>query len=80
MSFQDRYNINMEKKIKRSSRSIQPVVKISSLSESKSDFEFWQSQPYIVRLSTLEEIRAEYHGWRGNVQPRLQKVYSIIKR
>jgi hypothetical protein len=35
-------------------RSIQPVVKIVRLSSPKSDFIFWQSQPFDDRLSTLE--------------------------
>jgi hypothetical protein len=61
-------------------RSIQPVVKIARLSTQKSDFQYWQSQSYVDRLSALEEIRAEYHRWRGNAQPGLQRVYSMTKR
>ena len=61
-------------------RSIQPVVKIFSLYNQKSDFEYWQSQSFSDRLSALEEIRAEYIRWRNNAQSRLQRVYSITKR
>lgn len=51
-----------------------------NLREQKSDFAFWQSQPYRARLAALEEIRVEYHRWRYDAEPRLQRVYSIIKR
>jgi hypothetical protein len=29
--------------------------------EQKSDFAYWQTQPYQVRLATLEQIRREFH-------------------
>ncbi|MDQ3584795.1 MAG: hypothetical protein M3407_03385 [Acidobacteriota bacterium] len=50
------------------------------LRQQKSDFAFWQSQPYEARLAALEEIRQEYHLWRYSAEPRLQRVYSIVKR
>jgi hypothetical protein len=74
------YNSDMADKSSNSLRSIRPVVKIARLSSPKSDFLYWQSQSFVDRLSTLEEIRTEYHRWRGNAQPRLQRVYSITKR
>jgi hypothetical protein len=45
---------------KSSTRSIQPVVNIISIHERRSDFAYWQSQPYEVRLAELEEIRSAY--------------------
>ncbi len=45
----------------------------------KSDFAYWQTQPYQVRLAALEQIRREYHGWRYGAEPRLEKVYTIVK-
>ena len=49
-----------------------------SLRRQKSDFAYWQSQPYEARLAALEQIRREYHQWRYGAEPRLQRVYSII--
>ncbi|OQY22782.1 MAG: hypothetical protein B6I34_05465 [Anaerolineaceae bacterium 4572_32.1] len=46
----------------------------------KSDFAYWQTQPYPFRLATLEQIRQEYHRWRYGAEPRLQRVYTIVKR
>ncbi len=50
------------------------------LRQRKSNFAYWQSQPYEVRLATLEQIRREYHEWRYGAEPRFQRVYSIAKR
>jgi hypothetical protein len=51
-----------------------------SIHQQKSDFAYWQSQPYHARLAALEQIRREYHQWRYGAEPRLQRVYSIIER
>lgn len=50
------------------------------ISEQETDFAYWQTQPYQKRLATLEQIRQEYHAWRYGTQPRLQRVYRILKR
>jgi len=51
-----------------------------SIREQKSDFAYWQTQPYQVRLATLEQIRQEFHRWKYGAEPRLQRVYSVVKR
>ncbi len=60
--------------------SMQKVVAKVSLHQQQSDFTYWQSQSYQSRLDVLEQIRREYHLWRYNAEPRLQRVYSIVKR
>ncbi len=59
---------------------VQRVVTRLALREQKSDFAYWQSQSYQARLAALEEIRQEYHRWRYGAEPRLQRVYTIVKR
>lgn len=54
------------------------ITKISK-KQQKSDFNYWQKQPYKKRLEVLEQIRQEYHQYQYNVEPRLQRVYTIIK-
>jgi hypothetical protein len=68
-------------------RKIAPVVHIKKLQDRESDFAYWQKQSYQARLEALEEIRREYHAWIDSqlkdafdVQPRLQRVYRIVKR
>lgn len=61
------------------SRVAKHYVKVG-MHEQRSDFAYWQSQPYQVRLAALEQIRQEYHRWRYHAEPRLQRVHSIAKR
>ncbi|MEA3340674.1 MAG: hypothetical protein U9R15_11960 [Chloroflexota bacterium] len=50
-----------------------------NIHEQKSDFAHWQTQPYQARLAALEQIRREYHKWRYGAEPRIEKVYTIVK-
>jgi hypothetical protein len=59
---------------------VRKVLTRVRLGEPTSDFAYWQSQPYLARLTALEQIRTEYHHWRYGGEPRLQRVYSIVKR
>jgi hypothetical protein len=58
---------------------METICQKTKLKEQKSDFAYWQTQSYQKRLETLEKIRQEYHQWKyPNVQPRFQRVYTII--
>lgn len=59
---------------------VQKVYHKVSLHEQKSDFVYWQNQPYQMRLATVEQIRQEYHRWKYGTEPRFQRVYTIVKR
>ena len=61
-------------------RTIEKVYTKVKLKEQRSDFEYWQKQPVEKRLAVLEQIRAEYHSWKYDSQPRFQRVLSITKR
>jgi hypothetical protein len=61
-------------------RTIAPVVRKFKLTEQPSDFAYWQTQSYEARLAALEEIRREYYGYTDETEPRLQRVYRIVKR
>ena len=63
-----------------SNRKIEKVVTIVKLGEKKMDAAYWRKQPVAARLAALEEIRQEYHRWRYGAEPRLQRVYTIVKR
>jgi hypothetical protein len=65
---------------KRYSPSIAKVVTKVRLGEEPKAASFWRSQSYQARLEALEEIRLEYHRWKKDAQPGLQRVYTIIKR
>ncbi len=59
---------------------IEKVCTKLNIKTQSSDFAYWQKQPYHKRLAVLEEIRREFHNWKYNAEPRLQRVYTIIKR
>jgi len=63
----------------RSSKTKRTYTRVS-IHDQPSDFAYWQTQPYAVRLATLELIRREYHRWKYRAEPRLQRVYSVAKR
>jgi len=56
------------------------VVTKTTLKALKSDLDYWCSQPYEARLAALESIRSEYHKWKYNAEPRLQRIYRIVKQ
>ncbi len=59
---------------------IAPVVTRVKMGEKRSDAAYWRAQPPLARLAALEDIRREYHRWRYGAEPRLQRVYTIVKR
>jgi len=59
---------------------IKKVIKEGKLTDKKTDAAYWRKQPYSARLAALEEIRREYHRWRYGAEPRLQRVYRIVKQ
>lgn len=59
---------------------MEKVIYKTTTKKQLSDFSYWQEQPIQKRLETLEQIRQEYHQYKYNAQPRLQRVYTIIQR
>ncbi len=62
------------------SPSIAKVCAKLKIGEQKSDFAYWQTQPYARRLVALEQIRQEFHRWKYDAEPGFQRVYSVVKR
>ncbi len=56
------------------------VVQKTTLAEQLKDSIYWRTQPYALRLAALEEIRRDYHRWKYDAEPRLQRVYTIVGR
>jgi len=55
------------------------VVHKTTLAEQPKESDYWQTQSYEQRLAALEEIRRDYHRWKYNAEPRLQRVYTVVK-
>jgi NAD(P)H-nitrite reductase large subunit len=58
---------------------MEKVINKVSLKQQTSDFQYWQQQTPQKRLKALEQIRQEYHQHKYDAEPRLQRVYTIIK-
>lgn len=61
-------------------RNIAPVVRKFRLGEEPRDVQFWRTLPMPARLAALHAIRLEHHGWTDATEPRLQRVYRVVKR
>jgi hypothetical protein len=59
---------------------MQKVYRKTSLENQSNDSKYWCTQTYQARLAALEQIRREYHQWKYDSRPRLQRVYTIVKR
>ena len=57
---------------------MEKVITKTNIKQQTSDFQYWQQQTPQKRLETLEQIRQEYHQYKYNAQPRLQRIYTII--
>lgn len=60
-------------------KSMEKVIFKTTKKQQTSDFQYWQGQPPLKRLEALEEIRREYHQYKYNAEPRLQRIYTIVK-
>lgn len=59
---------------------MEKVIYKTTTKQQTSDFHYWQSQPLLKHLAALAQIRSEYHQYKYNAEPRLQIIYTIIKR
>ena len=59
---------------------MEKVLKIISLHDNRSDFEFWITKSDSERLQAIEFLRQQYFSFKKDVQPRLQRVCRIINK
>jgi hypothetical protein len=59
---------------------MEKIINKIKIKEQKSDFFYWQKQTYQERLQVLEQIRQQYHQYKYSAEPRLQRIYRIIKQ
>jgi hypothetical protein len=74
----NRFSLNANKK--NYIRSMEKVLKITTLKSNHSDFAFWSTKSMKERLETVEMLRQQYFMLKKDVQPRLQRVCRIINQ
>ena len=57
---------------------MEKVVKIHSLHDRQTDFEYWQTKSYQERLDAIEFLREQYINLNFDVKPTFQRVVTII--
>lgn len=61
-------------------RQIAMVARKYKLGEEPKDRDAYLRLSDEERLGIVEEIRREYHGWDDETEPRLQRVYRVLKQ
>ena len=59
---------------------MEKVVRIVKIGDEDNELNYWLSLSYEERMRELERIRAEVNHRIYGTEPRLQRVYRIIKR
>ena len=59
---------------------MEKVLKIVSLKDKNTDFDYWKKQSEIQRLMAIETLRQQYINFKQDVQPGLQRVYRIVNK
>lgn len=59
---------------------MEKIVQKFSQKQQPSDANYWRKQSPEKCLEALEQIRQEYHQFKYNAQPRLQRIYRIVKQ
>lgn len=59
---------------------MEKVISKVNIKKQNNDFNYWQKQSYQKRLEALEKIRQQYHQYKYNAEPRLQRIYTIVKQ
>ena len=59
---------------------MEKVVKKIDLKDHQTDFKFWLGKTELERLEAIEYLRSQYIKFKNDVQPRLQRVCTIINK
>ncbi|MFM7884791.1 MAG: hypothetical protein ACKO8H_24265 [Microcystis panniformis] len=59
---------------------MEKVINKVNIKKQNNDFNYWQKQSYQKRLEALEQIRQQYHQYKYNAEPRLQRIYITVKQ
>jgi len=59
---------------------MEKVISIVKKSDTQSDFQYWQTKTMQERIDAIEILRLQYIEMNKNVQPGLQRVYTVVKQ
>jgi hypothetical protein len=61
------------------------ILKIKSIRDRNNDYQYWLNKSWQERIEAIEILRLQYLKITGNdkskdVQPRLQRIYSVTQQ
>lgn len=54
------------------------LLRDSEIDADNASLRYWLSVPVSERLAAVEQIRSEFHAWRRDHEPRLERVARIV--
>lgn len=60
--------------------SIERIVTIRRSDDHDEHWQYWVTRPMPERIEAVEELRREHHGWSHETEPRLPRVFRIIRQ
>lgn len=48
--------------------------------DSDEPWRYWLTRPIEERIDAVEELRREHHGWADGTEPRLPRVFEIVRQ
>jgi hypothetical protein len=60
--------------------SVERVVTKKIVGDSDEPWRYWLTRPNEERIDAVEELRREHHGWADGTEPRLPRVFEIVRQ
>jgi hypothetical protein len=59
--------------------SVERVVTKKVLGDPDEPWRYWLTRPIEERIGAVDQLRREHHGWVRGTEPRLPRVFEIIR-
>jgi hypothetical protein len=59
--------------------SVERVVTKKVLGDPDEPWRYWLTRPIEERIGAVEQLRREHHGWVRGTEPRLSRVFEIVR-
>jgi len=56
------------------------VVTKKRVADPDTPWRYWVTRPVAERLQAVEDLRREHHGWSHGAEPRLPRIFAIVRR
>jgi len=59
--------------------SVDRVVTKQVVGDPDEPWRYWLTRPIEERIDAVEELRREHYGWARGTEPRLSRVFEIVR-